>query len=298
MIQAERLGHVTIETPDLHKSMEYFVSVNGLVVADQSMDSTYLTSKFGQLTVHLQQSGRADCSRLSFEVSPDSDFGAMARFLNSEGIENVRRSDPFPGTSEALTFNDPNGIEIDLFKSWEFLTENQNVSGVGPLKVGHAAFYSPRLEETVSFYERILGFRVSDWIGDFFVFMRCNPDHHTVNFFRSNNAKLHHLAFELKDFAHIQQSCETLSMHQIPIGWGPIRHGAPGHNIAAYHRNPDDHAIEYYCELDQMKNEALGYFEPRPWHTDRPQRPRTWDPKNFTTGWGLPPSAGYLRPVP
>lgn len=298
MISAERLGHVTIETPDLQKSMEYFVSVNGLVIAEQSRDGAHLTSHLGQLTVSLQQSGRADCTRLSLEIPTDTDFAAITKFLNREGIKCQMRSDPFPGTTEVLTFADPNGIEIDLFKNWDFITKNQNVGGVGPLKVGHVAFYSPRLEETVHFYEKILGFRVSDWIGDFFVFMRCNPDHHTVNFFRANNTRLHHLAFELKDFAHIQHGCETLSMHQIPIGWGPLRQGGPGHNVAVYHRNTDDHAIEYYCELDQMKNEALGYFEPRPWHTDRPQRPRTWEPGKLTSGWGLPPSADYLRPVP
>jgi hypothetical protein len=28
--------------------------------------------------------------------------------------------------------------------------------------------------------------------------------------------------------------------------------------------------------MDQMKDEELGYFDPRPWHEDRPQRPRDW----------------------
>ena len=34
--------------------------------------------------------------------------------------------------------------------------------------------------------------------------------------------------------------------------------------------------VEFYGELDQMKDEALGYYEPRPWHEDRPQRPKDW----------------------
>ena len=43
---------------------------------------------------------------------------------------------------------------------------------------------------------------------------------------------------------------------------------------STYHHNPDSHAVEFYTELDQMKDEALGYFGPRPWHHDLPQRPR------------------------
>ncbi len=55
--------------------------------------------------------------------------------------------------------------------------------------------------------------------------------------------------------------------------WGPIRH-VVGHNIAAYHRNADDIRVELFCELDMMLDETLGYFEPRPWHEDRPQCPK------------------------
>jgi hypothetical protein len=49
-----------------------------------------------------------------------------------------------------------------------------------------------------------------------------------------------------------------------------------GHNISCYHRNRDGLRVEFYCEMDQMKDEALGYFEPRPWHEDMPQRPKVW----------------------
>src|SRR5205085_1674188 len=104
-----------------------------------------------------------------------------------------------------------------------------------------------------------------------------------------------HMAFELKDFAQVQQSCDTLGLMKIPLTWGPLRHG-PGHNIAAYHRNPEGHIIEHYCELDQMKNEALGYFDPRPWHTDRPQKPKVWTPtEGITAGWGVPSSPEHRR---
>ena len=61
-------------------------------------------------------------------------------------------------------------------------------------------------------------------------FLRCNPDHHTVNFIRGSKIKMHHIAFEMKDFAHIQDACELLALRKMPINWGPVRHG-PGHNV-------------------------------------------------------------------
>ena len=70
--------------------------------------------------------------------------------------------------------------------------------------------------------------------------------------------------------------------------WGPGRHG-PGHNIYTYHYNPDGFTIEMFTELDTMSNEANGYFDPRPWHTDMPQRPKVWDPVSVATRnmWGI-----------
>jgi hypothetical protein len=52
--------------------------------------------------------------------------------------------------------------------------------------------------------------------------------------------------------------------------------------------------VEYFCELDQMKDEALGYFDPRPWHKDFPQYPKVWDSHGAAFIWGLPPSPTFL----
>jgi hypothetical protein len=104
---------------------------------------------------------------------------------------------------------------------------------------------------------------------------------------------MHHIAFELKDIGHMQNACEMLAHQSIPILWGPLRHG-PGHNVATYHRNPDEQTIEVYIELDQLKDEELGYFDPRPWHRDTPQRPKTWT-RAESTIWGLPPLPEYRR---
>ena len=143
------------------------------------------------------------------------------------------------------------------------------------------------------FYVQVLGFRVSDWIGDFFVFMRCNADHHAVNFITGKNIEMHHIAFELRDFSHMQAACDLFGERKIPIIWGPVRLG-PGHNVATFHRNHDDWVVEFYTELDQMKDEALGYFDPRPWHRDRPQRPKVWD-RHEGSMWGLAPAPDFFR---
>ena len=95
-----------------------------------------------------------------------------------------------------------------------------------PLKLGHVAHRVLDVQETVKFYTDVLGFRVSDWHGDFFAFLRCGPDHHTVNFVIDEKPQLHHIAFEVKDWPEINRACDFLGAQQHPARVGP---GPPHH---------------------------------------------------------------------
>jgi catechol 2,3-dioxygenase-like lactoylglutathione lyase family enzyme len=293
MVKARRIGHATFETPDMERMIDYYTEVIGLVLAEREKDRAFLASKVGLLAIQINKGPAERCTSLSFEVAPDSDFGTLARALDDDGVKSELHNDSIPGIGPILAFKDNKGTTIALFKEWSYLGKHLQHHGVGPLKLGHVAFVVESPQETAAFYSKVLGFRVSDWIDDFFVFMRCNIDHHTVNFIRGSHVRLHHMAFELKDFIHLQNSCDLFGQKKVPIIWGPLRHG-PGHNIATYHRNPDDQVIELFCELDRMVDEELGYFEPRPWHADTPQRPKTWA-AGGTTVWGPPPLPDFSR---
>jgi hypothetical protein len=54
---------------------------------------------------------------------------------------------------------------------------------------------------------------------------------------------------------------DYLAHNKVQLVWGP---GRIGHNVAIYHRNPDLVRVEIFTEMDQMKDEDLGYFDPRP----------------------------------
>jgi catechol 2,3-dioxygenase-like lactoylglutathione lyase family enzyme len=242
----------------------------------------------------LQQGQETRCSKLSFEVAPDADFADLSRELQKHGVAAEERNDSVPGLPRVLSFTDPKGTRIELFREWSYLGNHEQVVGAGALKLGHVAFVTPEPKPLAEFYQKVLGFRVSDWIGDFFVFLRCNADHHSVNFIAGKNIKMHHIAFELRDFSHLQTACDLFGERKIPVIWGPVRLG-PGHNVAAFHRDHDDWVVEFYAELDQMKDETLGYFDPRPWHHDRPQRPKVWAADKVAYIWGPPPTADFMR---
>jgi catechol 2,3-dioxygenase-like lactoylglutathione lyase family enzyme len=295
MIKARRIGHATFETPDLDRLIDYHTRVTGMTLVARDKDRVFFAARTGQLAIELQKAPQARCAKLAFEVGADEDFADMAKRLTALGVNSELRSDAAPGTPKALAFTDPKGTEIELFKDWQSLGRNAEGPGIGVLKLGHLAFCVDDPKAISEFYARVLGFKVSDWIGGMFVFMRCNADHHTVNFITGPQGRMHHIAFELRDAAHLHQACDLFGQKDIKVVWGPVRLG-PGHNVAAFHRNPDDQVVEVFAELDLMKDETLGYFDPRPWHKDHPQRPKVWPQADGTQFiWGLPPLPEFRR---
>lgn len=294
MIKVRRISHATFETPDLERLIDYYTEVNGLALHSRERDRAFLVTRSGQLAIQLERASEPRCSKLSFEVAPTDSFADLAKALAADGVASEVRSDAVPGIPKTLVFQDNKGTTIEVFNEWSFLGRDRPIAGVGPLKVGHVAFQVLDPQAVTEFYCKVLGFRVSDWIEDFFSFLRCGPDHHTVNFIRGKSVRLHHIAFETKDISHIQSACDLLGRKKIPIIWGPGRHGA-GHNVFIYHRNPDDHIIEFFTELDRMSDEELGYFDPKPWHVDQPQRPKVWDRAAASLVWGPPPTPDFWR---
>ncbi|HVY56984.1 MAG TPA: VOC family protein, partial [Xanthobacteraceae bacterium] len=195
MIKARRIGHAVFETPDIERQLDYYTGTVGLVPAAREKDRVFLVSRLGHLAIELRQGHEPRCIKLTFEVAPDTNFADAARQLAAQGIKSDRRSDAMPGIPESLAFDDPKGTTIELFSRWNDLSDEQESRGAQVFKLGHVAFLVPDPQATVDFYVKVLGFRVSDWIEDFFAFLRCNSDHHTVNFLRSKGVRIHHLAF-------------------------------------------------------------------------------------------------------
>ena len=286
MIDVRRLGHATLTTGDLGRQIAYYTEVVGLTLAERSAERAFLATGQGLEAIALEPGAPNALSRLAFQVAPGSDLAAVARELEKHGIASERRQGISPGVPEAVVFKDPKGTLIEVFADYRFAEEDRGLKGIMPIKLGHVAYRVDDVQRVVKFYTDVLGFRVSDWRDDTFAFLRCGPDHHTVNFVHDEVPQLHHIAFEVKDWAEIQRACEWLAKNDIRLVWGPGRH-IIGHNIAIYHRNADKVRVEFFCEMDLMKDEALGYFDPRPWHQDRPQRPKVWGPDTLRNYWGF-----------
>lgn len=288
MIKVAAIAHATFETPDLVRMSQYYQEVLGLKLIEQHDNSVYLACPLDYHSVILKSGSAARCTQITLQVPKSLELGDAAKFLSSKGLSTNLSSDSEPSTPKTLSFEGPDNLRIGLIHERAAPQRSESKSGIGPRKLGHIAFNVHDVQGSVDFLVNILGFRVSDWMGDFFAFLRCGPDHHTLNVLHGKTNKMHHIAFEARDWEHIKTACDFLGKQKIQLIWGPGRHGV-GHNIFIYHLTPDGQIMELYTELDQMSDEASGAFDPRPWHEDNPQRPKVWQPGISASNiWGIP----------
>ena len=138
--------------------------------------------------------------------------------------------------------------------------------------------------------------RVSDWMADFFSFLRCDRDHHTINLVGTGQNAHFHTAFELRDWSHMQTAADMLSRNGYKIIWGPGRHGI-GHNLFTYHRGPNGLITELFCELDQVADDGIRLCSSRARGIATIRRwPKVW-PKGPESAnlWGPPPPDEMMK---
>jgi catechol-2,3-dioxygenase len=285
-VSVSKLAFYEVQTGDIDRLVAYYEDALGLVLVDRpSPEIAYLTTGADHHCVVVREGPANGRSRLGFEIAGALDDAAER--LESAGTAAKRQSDPEPGIASALVLAEPEtGTPLTLFEQ-QAPSGVENAISLRPTKLGHIASYVSDLEASQRFYLDVLGFRWSDTIGDFFTFLRCNADHHAINLMQSTKRSgLFHAAFEMRDFMHLKDQLDHLARLGYVNEWGPGRHGA-GHNIFAYHRDPDGNLVELFTEIDIIADEETGYFEPRPWHETWPQGPRVWDPHpSAANKWG------------
>ncbi len=288
-----KLGFVEISTRDVNAIVAHYTDVLCFDAVESVDGVAYLTTGDEHHCIAVSAGEPHGRRALGFQLATtlaDAEEG-----LRSAGAKLERRSDPCPGVTDALVLEEPStGTTLFLYEEMA-PSAIRTASAIRPTKLGHVASFVPSIADMQAYYEQTFGFRWSDTIGGFLVFLRCGPDHHTVNFMESSNhSGLLHVAYEARDLVHTRDILDQLTRHKVPLKWGLGRHTA-GHNIFTYHQDPDGNFIEIFTELDLIFDEGAGHWEPRPWHEEYPMGPKHWPfVPEAANHWGPPPPAELL----
>lgn len=289
-----KLGFLGLNVVKHDEMKRHYERILGLApTADTGAGETYFACGNEHHAVAFFRAEKSGHRHIGLEISEDRSLDDTLKSLKAVGIRAEIQSNRFHGVDRAVEFQDRDGYTVYLYNSVKQAPKTYGASGIMPRKLGHVAMHVGDAKASTEFFTNHLGFRWSDWMADFFVFLRCNADHHTLNFMTSPRRGLFHAAFEVADVSEVGRACDILGRHNIPLIWGPGRHGV-GHNIFTYHHDPDGNIVEVFADMDRISDERLGYFDPRPYHQDFPQRPKVW-PRELVAAnmWGIPPPPGF-----
>jgi catechol 2,3-dioxygenase-like lactoylglutathione lyase family enzyme len=274
----------------------HYEELLGLLVQEVADQDVYLSTGPEHHCLVLQPAEYGRLDRIALALSTETDLEETKAALQRLGVPCRVLHDPGPGIAWAIDLDDPAGNSLRLHRPIGEPGPGPSRRGIAPEKLGHVACRVEEVAAISDWYQRVLGLKVADWIGDFFVFLRCGVEHHVLNFIRAQPAAtMHHVAYQVSDPPQLLAACDQLARYRVPVIWGPGRHGA-GHNMFVYYRDPDDHIVELFCQLDVMLDESLGYYDPRPWHVDVPQRPKVWDDHLAGANlWGIGPPPEMRR---
>ena len=201
-------------------------------------------------------------------------FGPMKKRIEAQGIKLL---DAPAGTdSDGLWFYDLNGLLVEIKITAKTSPNDKvafgaldqssppNVVGsfgravkphVRPLRFAHMLIFTPSVPDSIAFYRRVLGLRLTDHTGEVIAFMHGihGSDHHMIAFVTSGGraAGLHHCSWDMGSMNGIGLAAQQMADAGYTDGWGLGRH-VLGSNYFHYMKDPWGSFSEYSADIDYI----------------------------------------------
>jgi len=268
------LRYVGLAVPDFDRERVFLSDQWGLPQVDWEGDTAYFAAEGSpeQFVFRLRQAAQKRLDVLSFAVADEAAVDARAMRLEAAGVELISKPQRLagPGGGYGFRFFDVDGRTLEISSGVTERSARQLGRGESiPATLSHVVLHSPDLKKSVAFYHKHLGLRVSDWLGNFMCFLRCNSVHHCLAFI-PGPASFNHAAFEMRDLDEMMRGMSRLVKENVVLGWGPGRHTA-GNNTFAYFKSPSGSVLEYTAEVQRVDDATWEptVFEPSPQVTDQ-----------------------------
>jgi catechol 2,3-dioxygenase-like lactoylglutathione lyase family enzyme len=155
------------------------------------------------------------------------------------------------GRGYGFRFFNKDGLPFEISCEYDHGTKRRlGPAEAIPATISHIVLHSPNHKSMVQFFVDVLGFRVSDWLGDFMCFLRCSEWHHRIAIL-PGPPSLNHVAYDMTNVDEMMRGVARLKRNNIDIRWGPGRHTA-GNNTFSYFVTPAGFAVEYTSELQRV----------------------------------------------
>jgi len=268
------LQFVALAVPDLAAEREFFGKTWGLVEVGEEDGKVYFAAEGSPhpYVIRLRQDEERKTDLIGFSAASRGDVDAIFEQVKNAGAKVISEPGPIEGMDGdyGFRFFDPDGRAMQVAtgamqRAYRTLDKGEAI----PIGISHVVLHSPNHKGLVEFYEQALGFRLSDWIGNFMGFLRCNSAHHRLAILPGPPA-LNHIAFDVQSVDELMRGLARMHENGIKLSWGPGRHTA-GDNTFCYFISPNGNAVEYTSDLEQVDEETWvpTTYEPGPTTIDQ-----------------------------
>ena len=236
--------------------------------------------------VRLRPSEQARVDVIALAADSRADVDELFKRVSDAGCKIIFEPRPLSGLGGGYGFRffSVDGLSFEVSSDVQRGTARKLERGEAiPEKISHVVLHSPDHKAAAQFFVDVLGFKVSDWLGDFMVFLRCNEWHHRIALLPGPPC-LNHVAYDMSSVDEMMRGVAKLKKQDIDVKWGPGRHTA-GNNTFSYFTTPNGFAVEYTAELERIDD-------------------ATWQPTVYTPApnimdqWGIGTGGPHAMPRP
>lgn len=259
MSRVTEIRHVAYGVADFEAERAFYADKWGLQQVEATADMAWLRTAGGTepYAVRLRRSDANHLDAIAFAAADRAAVDALHQRLVDAGcrIIHAPRALTSPGGGYGLRCFSPDGLPLEISSDVAPAPGRtvQRWEGI-PVGISHIVLHAPNVQATVAFFTDVLGFRVSDWLGDFMCFLRCNSAHHRVAILPGPPC-LNHVAYDMTGVDGMMRGISRLRQLEVNIQWGPGRHTA-GDNTFSYFVAPSQFVVEYTAELENVDFET------------------------------------------
>ena len=258
-VSVSDLQYVALAVPDLAAERAFFTQAWGLVEVAEEDGLVYLAAEASPhpYIIRLREDATRKTDLIGYTADTREDLDALFAQVQAAGCKIIAEPGPAEGPAggTAFRFFDPDGRATEIVTGATGRTHRQLARGEAiPLGISHVVLHSPDHVKLADFYNDVLGFRLSDWIGKFMVFLRCNPAHHRLAIMPGPPA-LNHIAFDVSSVDEMMRGLARMTENGIHLQWGPGRHTA-GNNTFTYYTTPNGNTVEYTSDLETVDEDS------------------------------------------
>lgn len=282
------LHHTAVWVADVDEAFQRYEMLLGLHGEKQPDGTALMRCMHEDYCLILQPAGdrKPYLDYVAYELRPGMTLDEAAAVVEQRGAEAERIAVPLRG--QGLLLTDPDGNRVVLVERQrpadsrpQIMIETETLRGYHPRRLGHVNYLTADASRVCDWYSHVLGFRVTDWIGDGAVWLHIDSRHHVLAFLDKGYPHIHHIAYELVDWGEMRVALDHIAKHGRFTTWGPLRHGM-AQNLATYWRMwEEEHFIEIYCDMQVL---------------DADHQPVTHPDNAYSSNtWGVLPPRSYFK---